>query len=118
MYNIGQNLATTGAGLDTSALNLGSNASALAASSGMLPINTANQIAQDKLGLQDALSQAKTNMYNQRTGGFNAVNQFLGTAGNILQDVLQGQGQNFNMNQANLSNLFSGAGGIVKLMGK
>ena len=118
LYNISQGLGDTAAGLDTSALGLGQGATQLAATAGQLPIQTAEAIAQGKIGLQDALSQAKTNMYNQRMGGQNALQSWIGTATNVLGDVLKGQEQNFNMGQANLTDMLGFAGLPFKMLGK
>ena len=60
----------------------------------------AEDIAQGKIGLQDALTQAKSNMYNQRTGGFNAQNQFLNTVDNFLRTAVGAEGQNLAASQA------------------
>jgi hypothetical protein len=118
LYNIGQGLGTTGAGLDTSALGLGQGAAQLQDWAGKAPLDMAESITQGKLGLQDALTQAKTNMYNQRTGGFNALNQYLGTAGNFIKDAIAAQGQNLQASQTGMNDVLGFASLPLQMMGK
>jgi hypothetical protein len=125
LMQTGAGLETAGAGLDTTGLDLGQGAAQLANTAGQLPLQMAQSVAQDKLGLQDALTQAKSNMFNQRTGGFNAMNQYLGTVDQFLGTAISGQQQNLNASQAGVTDLIGGAatllgGGndISKFMGK
>jgi len=118
LYNIGQGLGQTGAGLDQSALGLGQGAAQLQDWAGKAPLDMAGSIAQSKLGLQDALTQAKTNMYNQRTGGFNALNQYLGTAGNFIKDAIAAQGQNLQASQTGMNDVLGFASLPLQMMGK
>ena len=111
-------LAQTGAGLDTSALGLGQGAAQLQDWAGKAPLDMAESITQGKLGLQDALTQAKTNMYNQRTGGFNALNQYLGTAGNFIKDAIAAQGQNLQASQTGMNDVLGFASLPLQMMGK
>jgi len=125
LYNLGlsgigtgANLASTGANLDSTGLALGQGASQLADTSAGLPIQMAENIATGKLGLQDALSQAKTNMYNQRTGGFNAENQYLSTADNFIKTAIGAMQQNLGASQTGLNDSLAFASLPLQMMGK
>jgi len=118
LYNLAQGMGTTGANIDTSALGLGQGAAQLAQGAGMLPIETSGQIAQSQIGLQDALTQAKTNMFNQRSSGLNAENQYLNTASNVLKDALSGMGVNLAAADLGLGTDFGFASIATKLLGK
>jgi hypothetical protein len=57
-------------------------------------------------------------MYNQRTGGFNALNQYLNTAGNFIKDAIAAQGQNLQASQTGMQDMLGFASLPLQMMGK